>query len=127
MWLIGAIGATATTIVGMNQAWPIIERRWPATHEYVQLAMDEVRRELKNSIDNTTWTLRDIQVEATEGKLEANKDLVAKWTLERTKTSDPITQSMIDQRLKELNATDKRLQEQLKMLQEMKRINANGH
>ncbi|HEX4919827.1 MAG TPA: hypothetical protein VFV92_03710, partial [Candidatus Bathyarchaeia archaeon] len=80
----------------------------------------DVQKPIQQQLQSSNEILRDIQIEAFEGKLDANKDAVAKWSLEKDKAADPNTKNMIDQHIKELVSSGDRLKGQLDNLRMLK-------
>ena len=124
MALVGAAGVIAAAIISVNQASPIIEPYWPATHGFVREIAEAVKVHLVGEQTQTNKILRALQIEQAEGKLDATKDSITKWNLERSKTTDAVTQSMIDLHLKDLQNSAGRLSDQLNSL---KKLRDEGH
>lgn len=120
LWIAGAVVTVTGAVVGINNALPVLEPYAPATHSFTRELTDGLDKRLTQAQNNTAYILRDIQIEQAQGKIDATSDAVVKWKLERSKTQDPVTQSMIDSHVNDLGAQAQRLHEQLKVLQQIK-------
>jgi hypothetical protein len=110
------VGAIAGAMTGVASAWSQFELPMFATRGYVAVQIGP----LKLAFDNTGKAVRDLQIEAAEGKLAQTKDALAKWKLEGLKTSDPTSKELIHKQQRELEATQERLEDQLKSLRSIR-------
>lgn len=123
MWAASAVGVITAAVIGVNQAAPVIEPYWYASREYVRDSIKEIKTIIASDQQETNRILRSMQVEQAEGKLEATRDSIAKWQIERSKTADPVSQGMIDQHIKTLQGSEGRLRDQLETLRRIRSPN----
>jgi hypothetical protein len=75
---------------------------------------------LQFAFEGTSAVVRDLQIEAAEGKLAANRDSYIKWEIELRKTKDPSSREIIQKQMRELEATRGGLEQQLRTLRELR-------
>lgn len=110
--------ATVFTSVGaISKNWDAVEPSFISTRGFV-------RDSIKVAQQTQTGILRDLQIESAEGKRSQASNAVANWKLEKLKTKDPVTQSLIDQQIINQEAEVDRLSQQLKTLNRLKQ---QGH
>ena len=114
--IVSGIATVTAAIIGLHNVEPIIDPWMPATRGYVSETITGFKSLIASEQTTTNSILRDIQVEQAEGKLDATRDAIAKAQIEKAKTSDAGTLSILDQHLKNLIATQARLEEQLRSL-----------
>jgi len=76
---------------------------------------------LRVEFTGTTSVVRDLQMEAAEGKLSANRDAYVKWEVELRKTKDPVSRELIMKQMQNLEATRGGLEQQLKTLRDIRK------
>lgn len=120
LWAAGAVVTITGAVVGINNALPVLEPYAPATHSFTRELTDGLDKRLSMAQSSTDYILRDIQLEQAQGKSDANADSIVKWKLERAKSQDPVTQSMIDTHIHDLGVLADRLDSQVKTLKDLK-------
>lgn len=93
-------------IVAIPQTWSTVAS---PIHSYVDGRVDM-------KIGTLPTTVRDLQLEAAEGKLTATKNDQVKWEVELRKTKDQVTRDLINKQMRELENTRGRLEQQIKTL-----------
>jgi hypothetical protein len=119
-WTAGIIATLAGAVTAVANAWPYIEPVWVAHRGYVRDVADDVTHKWKLAQQTQTSILRDLQIEATEGKKSAANNALANWKLEKLKTKDPVTHALIDRQIEEKESELTRLNGQLKTLNTLK-------
>jgi len=120
VWSAGVVTAIAGAIVGVAKSWEYIEPGMPAFRYYVRDRIDTSLSPFKTAQQSQTSILRDLQIENTEGKRSNAANALANWKLERLKTQDPVTQGLIDRQIQEKDNELKKLDSQLKTLNELR-------
>jgi hypothetical protein len=75
---------------------------------------------LQYAFEGTNSVVRDLQIEAAEGKLANNRDSYVKWEIELRKTRDPSSREIIQRQMRELELTRGGLEQQLRTLRELR-------
>lgn len=75
---------------------------------------------LQLAFDGTSGAVRDLQIEAAEGKLADTKDKQIRWEVEKKKAREQATRELIERQQRELEATRGKLEQQLKTLNEIR-------
>jgi len=120
VWTAGIVATIAGSVTGVSAAWPILEPMLLAHRGYVRVVADDVKHEWKVAQQTQTSILRDLQIEATEGKKSSANNALANWKLEKLKTKDPVTTNLIEQQIGQKEAEIERLNDQLRTLNKLK-------
>ena len=113
------IGLTGSA-TGMRAAMPLLKPVAPALIYYVDDSVGEVERKLTVAQQSTNSILRDLQIEANEGKKSSVNNSLANWKLEKLKTNDPVTRGLIDQQIQQQENELEKLNSQLKTLNKLR-------
>jgi hypothetical protein len=115
------VGIVAGAIVSGVKSWEYIEPWWVATHAYVNEKVEDTVKPIHNGQVQTNFVLRDIQLDAAKGKLEAAVNDLAKWQLELAKPDTPeIAKNLINDRLRNLTDTRENLNRQIRSIEREK-------
>lgn len=114
--IIGATGAAGS----IKASWSVMRYGVPANLVYVDGSVEEVEGRIRIAQQSNASILRDLQIETAEGKKESAVQNKAKWQVERSKTKDPATLNLIDQQLNDLDRTISRLDNQIRVIEQLK-------
>ena len=110
------VSLLAGTIVAVAKALPVVEPYAPAHRAYVREQHDDTVQIAQSAAKENQAILRDLQVEAAEGKLAATTNDLAKWNLELNKAADESTKDIIRRQINTLEATKRKLEAQINTL-----------
>lgn len=119
-WSAGILATIAGSITAVSAAWPIVEPVLVAHRGYVRDQARDLNQQWKVAQQTQTSILRDLQIEATEGKKSSANNALANWKLEKLKTRDPVTTTLIEQQISEKEAEVEKLNQQLRTLNRLK-------
>jgi hypothetical protein len=111
--LLSAMGTAAAT-------WDRFGWWKPASVQYVDGRAENIIQLAQNAAKENQSILRDLQVEAAEGKRDATSNDIAKWQLELSKAHDDTGKSLIQQQINTLNATKQKLESQIGTLNRLR-------
>lgn len=112
----GVVGAFTGAIVGGAAAWTIVEPYMIAHRGYVRFVTMQFADKSDAAQNQSRRVIRDLQVEQADGKRDAAEEAIFKWGLELSKATDEQAKQLITARIRELQNTKQKLDNQIDTL-----------
>lgn len=119
----GVVGAITAAIIGVATAWPLIEPYVAAHRGYVRHVAAEIGDKNELAQHQNRKVIRDLQIEQADGKRDQIEEAIFKWEIELAKITDEQARFLINSRIRELQNTKSKLENQIETLNKAKSNN----